>query len=156
MDRARSRLQATQSPPTEEKTVASTHRQTPLNSSPKLLQSYLKRLPTLVVGLLFLASTYWFVHHIKPTQIQNWPLPHMYGPLQILIFFMLFFLLSFIFLHRRRGLIAALTLQTLLFLKLQLIELSPLVILAVLAFFGTIELSANLFQNLTNRRKTSH
>lgn len=84
--------------------------------------SYLEHLPTLVIGLLFYVGLYFLVTKFYPAQIQNFIVPNTYLPLQIFLFGGNFFLLSYIFLSARRGLLLSLAVAWMLFLKLQLVE----------------------------------
>lgn len=123
--------------------------------SSTILKKYLKHLPLLVFALPFYIGVYYVLTTVPPTSIKNWLVPSTYLPFQFVLFGGNFFGLSFVLLNTRRGLLLTLLLQTLLFLKLQQVLITPSLVLIILVFFGTIEVCANLITLVTNRHRKS-
>ena len=108
------------------------------------LIQYFHHLPTLVIGLVFLAPLLAIVNWVQPSTIQNLIFPNSYLPAVVLFFLASFFLSSFFLLHTRRGFFFALVSTLLLFLKLQNFNLNPLTIASPIAIFIILELFLSL------------
>lgn len=161
MQRARSRLASSSSSksiepaPLRSTSPAQTvsHRRIPSKSLVSLYQSWL---PSLVFGLIWIGVVIQIVNRVSPMRLADWLLPGGYLAFQLPLFLGLLGVSTFLWRSRRRGLLTALALQTLVTLKLQAVLISPLLILMILVFFGTIELSANLVARLVQRRHHHH
>lgn len=77
---------------------------------PPLLKKYLSHLPTLFLSLLFYYLMWLLMHHVYPSQIQNFIITNAYLPLALLFFLANFFLASFLLLSTKKGLIISLIL----------------------------------------------
>ena len=122
-------------------------------ASTATVPKHLRHWPLLVMSMV----SYMVVLHILtaryPEEIKNVLVPNIYLPLQLSILVANFFLLSFLFLSTRRGLLAALCAQTFIFLHLQSVIFTWQLVLLILVFFGTIELSASLITVVTSQTK---
>ncbi|MFH2118602.1 MAG: hypothetical protein ABII10_02620 [Candidatus Paceibacterota bacterium] len=85
----------------------------------KTVTDRLRFLPLLVFALGFYAGTYWLLTNIRPNQINNLVLPNSYLPFHALLLSANFLFFTFITLSKRWGILIALIIQWLLFLKLQ-------------------------------------
>lgn len=106
----------------------------------KLGKQYLAHLPTLLIGLGFSFLSYKIFTLVHPDSIKHFLLPNSYLPLLLVIFFALFFLFSYLLLNSRRGFFISYFAVIILFLKLQQVELSAVIILLVAAPFLMLEL----------------
>lgn len=97
----------------------------------KTASPYRTHLPLLILSLISYAVVGYILTTIQPESIAHIPLPYVYVPLQLPFFMGNFFLFSYLFLKTRRGLLVASGLSMLLFLKLQLVLISPLLVTAV-------------------------
>ncbi|MBD3279789.1 MAG: hypothetical protein GF390_03715 [Candidatus Pacebacteria bacterium] len=141
MPKAKSRLK---------KTSRKKHRRAQNSWLKKLLIAYLTHLPTLLLGLLFGAITYYIITQVYPEQIKNWLLPASYLPLLIVFFLTNLFVFSFLLLKTRHGLWISSLLTILLFLKLQLVVITwPLVIGLATGLMG-LELICWLVTTITH------
>jgi hypothetical protein len=122
------------------------------NTHAELLQTYLQHLYLVIMSTGGYAATLYILTTVRPSQISHIPLPYFYGPLQLAFFLGNAFLFSFIFLHVRRGLLAACFLSLLLFLQLQSVVLTAEVVGGVLALLGTFELLFFLIAKKLRRR----
>lgn len=111
----------------------------------RLLIRYLRHLPTLLIGLIFSAVVYLIVTRVEPSSIKHAPLPNSYLPLLLAVFLACFFIFSFVLLNTRRGFFLALIVMIILFLRVQQVIFSPIVIIAVVAPILVIELAFSLF-----------
>jgi hypothetical protein len=91
----------------------------------QLFTSHLKFLPLLFIAGLFYAGVYWLVTQISPSQVRSILLPNSFLPFHALLLPANFFFFTFVTLSKRWGLLAALVIQWLLFLKLQNFTLDP-------------------------------
>lgn len=124
---ARSRLKHTASAPTNQEPLVSEPRVrirfSPTFSPSKLSaisdrsKKYLKHLPTLAIALLGHWLLYILMSRVRPEQVQNILVPNAYLPVLALFAISQFFLWSYVFLHRRRGLLTAVFCTTSLFLR---------------------------------------
>lgn len=105
---------------------------------------HVKYLHLLVLASISVASFIYFCVTIPPTTVANILFYHSYLPFIALFFLMIFFVSSFLLLHTRRGVLCALYLTTLVFLKLQEVELTTGVYLVPLFILGGIELASLL------------
>jgi len=76
-------------------------------------------IPLLILATLFYIAVYWLLTNIHPIKISNLILPNSYLPFHVLLWLANFFLFTFLTLSKRWGLLIALVIQWLLFLKLQ-------------------------------------
>lgn len=92
-----------------------------LASSPSLAgaHKYVRFTPLLLMAALSYSGVAWLVTHIPPERVQNWLLPDSYLPFHIPLFLGNFFLCTFVTLSKRWGILIALTVAWLFFLKLQ-------------------------------------
>ncbi len=97
----------------------------------------------LFLGLLGYAGTVYILWVVHPTEIANILFYHSYLPLLLVSFAGHFFFLSFIFLHTRRAVLAAVVLTVVLFLKLQAVIFTFPLLLTI--FAAAILLEASLF-----------
>ncbi len=105
---------------------------------------HVKYLHLLLLASLSTASFIYFCVTIPPSAVANILFYHSYLPFVLLFFLMIFFISSFLLLHTRRGVLCALYCTTILFLKLQEVELTASVYLVPLFIFGSIELASLL------------
>lgn len=105
---------------------------------------HIKYLHLLLLASLSTASFIYFCVTIPPSTVANILFYHSYFPFIVLFFSMIFFISSFLLLHTRRGVLCALYCTTILFLKLQEVELTAGVYLVPLFMFGSIELASLL------------
>jgi hypothetical protein len=115
-----------------------------------LKNKYSKHAPLLIFAVISYCSVGYILSAIPPGQIANVPLPLAYAPLHIPLFLGNVFFFSFIFLHTRRGLLLALFVLSITFLKLQLFVLTPVLILGI---FIVLLLSEVLLNLLHSKRK---
>ena len=106
----------------------------------KLGKQYLAHLPTLLIGLGFSFLSYKILTYIHPDSIKHVLLPNSYLPLLLTIFFALFFLASYLLLNSRRGFFISYFAVIILFLTLQQVELSAVIVLLVTAPFFMLDL----------------
>lgn len=152
--RARSRLSKpatlTQSHPSQENDPG----------TPSLLVRYLQQLPTAVVAIPGWAGVWLVLTQLPPTVGQHWLFANSFLPVTVTLAWTLFFSVSFILLHSRRGLWVTVGLLTLLSLKLQRVSLNWQAVIAIVGFFGILELVlisiASLFTRHENLRTTPH
>lgn len=111
----------------------------------RLVVRYLKHLPTLLIGLIFSAVVYLIITRVEPSSIRHVILPNSYLPLLLAVFLACFFIFSFVLLNTRRGFFSALIVMIVLFLRVQQVIFSPLIIIAVVAPILVIELAFSLF-----------
>jgi len=104
-------------------------------------EKYKKYLPTLALAILNWILFYLLLTRIYPQTVQNWFIPHLYLPVLIIFFLAVMFTSAFIVLNTRRGLLIAGAATSVLFLKLQQIQLKIEVVSVILIFFGILELS---------------
>jgi hypothetical protein len=109
-----------------------------------------KALPYFGVSLLFFLGLLFMV---QPSDIQNIPFPDWYGPFHLLSFMTLSSFLYLATTKLKTSLTLAAVLQTLFFFKLQHVEVTLIVLLLTLILFGTIGLSAHIFQILTSKHQ---
>lgn len=107
----------------------------------KLASLYTSHLGTLFLGIVFGFLTTSLMRSIKPDIIANLVLPHSYLPFQVGLFSTIFFLSSFLWLNTRRGYLTALTVQSLVFLQLQKVEVTWQLSLSLMTLFVIIELT---------------
>jgi len=100
--------------------------------------SHVHHLPTLFLALLFYGICIYIFRRVEPAAIQNVLLANSYIPLLFLSGIGHFFFFSFLFLQSRRGLLAALTLTVLLFLRVQQVLSWP-IFFAVFLFSVSLE-----------------
>lgn len=100
----------------------------------------LRFLLLLFLGLLGYAICAYILRVIHPEQIANIVFYQSYLPLLGAAFFAHFFFCSFLFLHSRRAFLASLSLTLILFLKLQDVVLSPVVLATIFGSVGILEL----------------
>lgn len=164
--RARSRLNATApvEPPTttrEHKPVVAAqniHRAlvNARTSSPKIAiqaKKYLTHLPTLVIAVIGHWLLFLLLIRVRPSQVQNILIPNSYLPIVVLFFLSQFFLWSYIFLHRRRGLFAALLSTTVVFLRLQSYAWNGTLSLSLIVFVIIDIVVTQLEQRLEHGKK---
>lgn len=111
-----------------------------------LVINYLKHIPTLIIGLIFSYILFQFLNKVNPSNVKHFLLPNSYLPLLLLVFFTGFFLLSFLLLNSRRGLIGSLWLTIILFLQVQrvIISIQAIIILFfILVLLEILYLFAN-------------
>lgn len=117
-----------------------------INLNPKL-KKYLKHLPTLILGLIFSASTYLILTRIEPNQIKNFLLPNSYLPFLISLFMASFFLISYLFLSIRTGLILSSPLIIMAFLKLQNVIFKKWLIISLVGSFVGLEIIIRIIKS---------
>lgn len=110
-----------------------------INFNPKF-KKYFKHLPTLILGLILSASTYFILTKVEPKLIKNFLLPNTYLPLLISLFLASLFLASYLFLCVRTGLMLSLLLVLLTFFQLQNVILEKWLIASLIGGFVTIEI----------------
>ncbi len=110
-----------------------------VGSSAPHLPNHLRHLPTLFLALFFYGVCVYVFRRIEPTAIQNMLLANSYVPLLLLSGLGHFFFFSFLFLQSRRGLLVALALTVLLFLRVQQVLTLP-IFLAIFLFSACLEL----------------
>jgi len=123
------------------------------------LQHYFRYLPLLGIWLGFLFLTLIFLTQVSPAQVQNLLFANSYLPFHLLSFLSLSCLCIFVLLHTRRGLLVALYLQTLLFLKLQQFQITLELAAELVVFFVIIEALTSVgtfFFAHENVRQTPH
>ncbi len=116
----------------------------------KTTSPYRTHLPLLFLSLISYAVVVCILSTIQPESIAHMPLPYSYVPLQLPLFLGNFFLASYLFLKTRRGLLVASGLSLLLFLKLQLVLVTPLLVTVVV---GTLLLTEVAIRFLLQRTK---
>ncbi len=92
---------------------------------------YRTHLPLLFLSFISYTVVVYILMTIQPASIAHFPLPYTYLPLQLPFFLGNFFLFSYLFLKTRRGLLVASGFSLLLFLKLQLVLVTPLLVTTV-------------------------
>ena len=117
-----------------------------INLNPKL-KKYLKHLPTLILGLIFSASTYLILTRIEPSQIKNFLLPNSYLLFLISLFTASFFLISYLFLSIRTGLILSSPLIIMAFLKLQNVIFEKWLIISLVGSFVGLEIIIRIIKS---------
>ncbi len=111
---------------------------------------YRAHLPLLFLSFISYTVVVYMLMTIQPASIAHFPLPYTYLPLQLPFFLGNFFLFSYLFLKTRRGFLIASGLSTILFLKLQLVLVTPLLVAAVV---GTLLLTEVALSTLFKRTK---
>lgn len=118
--KARSRLHR---PVQTEARQVFSHQRSKLKQNGKAVYQFvnnrLRFIPLLILALLFYSGVYWLVLNIRPSQISDLLLPNSYLPFHALLLPANFFLFTFLTLSKRWGILIALIIQWLLFLKLQ-------------------------------------
>lgn len=144
----RSRLKSSNRSKSKKNRAKSSLKSSSSNSLSALLVQYIRHLPTLILGLIFSGGVYYILINISPDRIKHFILPNTYLPLLLTFFFAAMFIFSFIWLNTVRGFFTAIVLSIILFLMLQQVILTP-VILAVLA---AVFLLANLIYKFISAR----
>ncbi len=83
------------------------------------IRERLQFLPLLVLAGGFYAGLLWLINTFHPEEVRNFLLPNSFLPFHVLLFIANFFLLTFLTLSRRWGLLLTTVIAWLLFLKLQ-------------------------------------
>ena len=120
------------------------------------IKNYAYHLPTLLMAI---PGYFWFYTLLTtkyPREIQDTWLPNTYLPVLISFYWGTFFLLAFVLLHTRRGLILSALLTTYLYFRIQQVIWNGWSILAPLIFFGILELSLTTYANLRSSSLRSH
>jgi len=117
---------------------------------------YAQKLPTLVFSLFWYGLLFFIISNVRPQSIQNFLIPNFYLPFQIVMFLANWFLGSYVLLNTRRGLIAALFFQSLVFLKFQQVILSWQISLGLLLFFVIIERLGSFFEGRPHSHQNRH
>ena len=94
--------------------------------------------PLLVLSILFYFGIFLLLHYVHPALIQNYLFNNSYLPLQVIFFLGNFLALTFISLDKKIGLSGAVFLSTMLFLRLQMVQLDYLAIAMSLAISSTL------------------
>jgi len=113
------------------------------------LGSYLKHLPTLIMGVIFAYLLYLFLNYTHPSQVKHFLVPNSFLPLLVQVFLSSFFLMSFLFLSSRRGLLVSLWITAMLFLKVQNVIITVEVILIISGTLLMLEIIYLLTKKLT-------
>lgn len=111
-----------------------------------LVANYCHHLVTLFFAFIFSFITYSILTKVSPDSIKHFILPNSYLPFLISFFLASFFLLSFLLLHTRRGFLLAIFLLITLFLKLQQVEITYLILLSLFLPLAVIEVIASLIK----------
>jgi hypothetical protein len=106
-----------------------------------LAKRYLKFSPTLLPAMLSWGAVGYILTSLPPANIEHWLLPHSYLPLLLPLFLAFFFTASFLLLHSRRGLLAAVAIIVPIWLQLHGVALTSSPILTVAAFCLLLELA---------------
>jgi hypothetical protein len=112
------------------------------------ITKHLRFWPLLVLSGLFYGGTYWLINQYHPEQIRNLLIPNSFIPFHALLLPANFFLFTFLTLSKRWGILIALIIQWLLFLKLQNFLLDEWAVGSALL----IGLLGYLVRSLINRR----
>lgn len=99
----------------------------------------------LLISSPFVYGIFFLVTHYYPTQIENFLIPGTYLPLLFFLFMGALFIASFIFLKTRRGILTAISLVVIVFLKLQN-SLSIFALLIIIFFVVSYEIVATLLE----------
>ena len=117
-----------------------------------LLKRYLKHSPLLIIFVLHVLTIWHVMTTIAPESWKDIVLPSSFLPMLLLITSASFFLASYFFLNTGRGFRIAVTIGGYFFLKFQKVEMTPGVIVFLVAFFVSLELTARLLSVIKNRR----
>lgn len=126
-------------------------RRSPAVPSPTI-QRYLRHLPILFFSLIFYGTLIFLTKNYYPDAIRHFILPNTYLPFQLLLFLANWSLFSFIFLHTRRGFLISLILQMLIFLKLQQISVTPVLVLSIVGGITILEVLLSLSKRLVHSK----
>ena len=119
--------------------------------SPPRSKRYLRHLPLLFLGVLFYSLTGFILGDVQPAAIRDFLVPTAYLPLLGVVFLGAFFSAAFALLHTRRGLLVALGVTTLLFLKLQAVVLTAEVFAVIAIVLAVVEITAVILCKLRSR-----
>jgi len=112
------------------------------------LESWLEQrrryLPTLVLAALCWLMVAYILTTVPPERIAHFPLPNSYSPLLIPLLLGLFLLSSVMFLNRRRAYLVTIWVGILLFLKLQLITITPIIVASLTGVILSFEVIRSL------------
>jgi hypothetical protein len=118
------------------------------NRSRKLLKRYLTHFSTIFTSAAFFIIFGYIITNVYPNYIQHFLFPNSYFGLVLSFFLGLFFLAAYILLSTRRGLLVATAASIFLYLKLLQVQLKPEVVLAILTWFGILEVLLTWFSNI--------
>ena len=115
---------------------------------PPFFKKYLNYIYCLIIALVIYFLLYLLISKIYPAQIQNFLFKNSYLPFFFILFFANFFLLTFIFLNKKIGLISSFSINLILYFKINnlhfdlasiLVVVLIITILALLVFFEEIK-----------------
>ena len=115
---------------------------------PAFFKKYLNYIYCFIIALIIYFLLYLLISNIYPAQIQNFLFKNSYLPFFFMLFFANFFLLTFIFLNKRIGLINSFFINLILYFKINdlyfdlasiLVVILIIAILALLVFFEEIK-----------------
>ena len=109
-----------------------------------IAQNYLQHLPTLFLGIIFSALTFFILTKVEPSAVQHLILPNTYLPFLASSFLASFFLTSFLLLNSRRGFFLALAITIFLFLRVQQVLIKPQILLIIISPLVILELVFSL------------
>jgi hypothetical protein len=112
------------------------------------VRKHLTFLPTLLLSFPFYFGVYYLVTNVHPAEIRNQVFPNSYLTFHAALFLANFLLFSFFFLNSRRGVLAALFIEILVFIKIQHFVVPWYVILSLLSIFVIIEILLTGLQKL--------
>jgi hypothetical protein len=110
-----------------------------MNQDPELKFKYLKKVSTLVVGLIFYGIVAWIMLNLTPDQFQNFLWPNSYLLLMVVFWLANFFVGAFVSLSSRKGLEWAVISSLWLYLRLLQVSNWWMVVLGVGVMFGVVE-----------------
>lgn len=90
------------------------------------------------MAILAYLALYWLLSHFYPNQVQHWLWPNSFLPVLTLLFVGNFFLLTFIFLDKKIGLLLAIIINWLAYLRLQQFVWDWTVLVSTLLLAGLV------------------